>query len=155
MNSDRDKLSVKVIDLDEIYNFIVKTLFIWNHSQLCSLIIIHLKSSSCSNNQSKFQKNIWTIKSQISLRFATLYKIYLHLNSYKIVMIFKNCDVDYYYFKCQFLFHNPPPPHTHNEVSITSYRHSIWRLSAIFAKILKIVIVYRDVLCIVRNFQSI
>ena len=31
MNSDEDKLYMKIVDLDEIYNFVVQTFFIWIH----------------------------------------------------------------------------------------------------------------------------
>ena len=31
MNLDGDKLYIKIIDLDEIYNFVVQTFFIWSH----------------------------------------------------------------------------------------------------------------------------
>ena len=31
MNSDGDKLYMKIVDLDEIYNFIVQIFFIWSH----------------------------------------------------------------------------------------------------------------------------
>ena len=31
MNLDGDKLYMKIVDLDEIYNFVVQTFFIWSH----------------------------------------------------------------------------------------------------------------------------
>ena len=31
MDSDGDKIYTKIIDLDEIYNFVIQTFFIWNH----------------------------------------------------------------------------------------------------------------------------
>ena len=31
MNLDGDKLYIKIVDLDEIYNFVVQTFFIWSH----------------------------------------------------------------------------------------------------------------------------
>ena len=31
MNLDKDKTYTKIIDLDEIYNFVAQTFFIWNH----------------------------------------------------------------------------------------------------------------------------
>ena len=31
MNLDGDKLGMKIIDLDGIYNFVVQTFFIWSH----------------------------------------------------------------------------------------------------------------------------
>ena len=31
MNSDGDKLYMKIVDLDEIYNFVVQTFFSWSH----------------------------------------------------------------------------------------------------------------------------
>ena len=31
MNLDRDKLYMKIVDLDKIYNFVVQTFFIWSH----------------------------------------------------------------------------------------------------------------------------
>ena len=31
MNSDEDKLYIKIVDLDEIYNFVVQNFFIWSH----------------------------------------------------------------------------------------------------------------------------
>ena len=32
MDSDGDKIYTKIIDLDEMYNFVIQTFFIWNHS---------------------------------------------------------------------------------------------------------------------------
>ena len=32
MDSDGDKIYTKIIDLDEIYNFVIQTFFIWNNS---------------------------------------------------------------------------------------------------------------------------
>ena len=34
MDSDGDKIYTKIIDLDEIYNFVIQTFFIWNHSSV-------------------------------------------------------------------------------------------------------------------------
>ena len=31
MNLDGDKLYMKIVDLDNIYNFVVQTFFIWSH----------------------------------------------------------------------------------------------------------------------------
>ena len=31
MNLDGDQLYMKIVDLDEIYNFVVQTFFIWSH----------------------------------------------------------------------------------------------------------------------------
>ena len=31
MNSDEDKLYIKIVDLDEIYNFVVQNFFIWSY----------------------------------------------------------------------------------------------------------------------------
>ena len=31
MNSDGDKLYMKIVDLDEIYNFVVQNCFIWSN----------------------------------------------------------------------------------------------------------------------------
>jgi len=32
MDSDGDKIYMKIIDLDEIYHFVIQTFFIWNYS---------------------------------------------------------------------------------------------------------------------------
>ena len=34
MDSDGDKIYTEIIDLDEIYNFVIQTFFIWNHSSV-------------------------------------------------------------------------------------------------------------------------
>ena len=34
MDSDGDKIYTKIIDLNEIYNFVIQTFFIWNHSSV-------------------------------------------------------------------------------------------------------------------------
>ena len=40
MNSDGDKFYMKIVDLDEIYNFVVQTVFIW------SLIVAKITNKS-------------------------------------------------------------------------------------------------------------
>ena len=34
MDLDGDKIYTKIIDLDEMYNFVIQTFFIWNHSSV-------------------------------------------------------------------------------------------------------------------------
>jgi hypothetical protein len=39
MNSDGEKFYMKIVDLDEIYNFSVQIFFIWNHIHAQIIII--------------------------------------------------------------------------------------------------------------------
>jgi hypothetical protein len=40
MNSDEDKLYMKLVPFDEIYNFLVQTLFIWSHLEAQKIDIL-------------------------------------------------------------------------------------------------------------------
>ena len=54
MDSDGDKIYTKIIDLDEIYNFVVQIFFIWSHlgAQIidkCSDLKFNFGSEACDN----------------------------------------------------------------------------------------------------------
>jgi len=60
MNSDGDKLYMRIVDLDEIYNFVVQTFFIWSH--LSAQII-----DKCSYRQLNWRQRVRSAKKKIEV----------------------------------------------------------------------------------------
>ena len=83
MNLDRDKTYTKIIDLDEIQNFVAQTFFIWNHlsTQIIDTMFRSKKSEFCRLLSTKM------IPNEKSLNLFS-YKFYLYPSLYKIVIIF-------------------------------------------------------------------
>ena len=93
---------MKIIDIDEIHNFLVQTFFIWSHLDIqiidkCSRSKIYFWIWSLwqlFEHQDGFEWNSFELQSCTSCWFLQfLYKFYLHTSSYKLIMIFWRCDV--------------------------------------------------------------
>ena len=102
MKSDGDKLYIKIIDLDEIYNCVVQSSFIWSHldAQIidkCSRSKIYFCIWSLwqlFEHQDSFEWNNFELQSCTSCWFLQfLYKVYLHTSLYKLIIIFWWCVV--------------------------------------------------------------
>jgi hypothetical protein len=72
MDSDEDKLYMKLVAFDEIYNFVVQILFIWNHLRAQKIRVPRWLQIN----------KIWTFLSQDDLKKDTIFWKQTHPNLY-------------------------------------------------------------------------
>ena len=86
MKSDEEKIYMKIVALDEIYNFVVNIVFIW--SQLDAQIIVwNLKQLFSHLNDFKWKTfQLQNCRYHQGLQFS--YKLYPHPISYEKIMNF-------------------------------------------------------------------
>jgi hypothetical protein len=84
MDSDGDKIYIKIVVFDEIYNFVVKAFFIWRHPVEKKRYNLNFFQPQDEFKWKKFEQQSY--RSRRKIQFS--YKFYLWPTSYEKVTIF-------------------------------------------------------------------